>query len=287
MATFTITTAQNIDELTGKTGGDIWNMSKVLLIVDPGHYSGTPGKRTPAFANGMVIKEYQFNRPTATKLIQLAKQYGFETLDTMPEDKETTLEKRVSMANNAAKIFKAKNPDGVAIFVSIHYNAVMATWNGSTASGTEVFHSPGSIEGKRLATFVLNEVIKGTPQKNRGVRQESFYVIKNTTMPAILCEFGFMDDPREAALMIDENFQWECAREVIDGIRKYLGVYEEPKKEPEKPIRKLTWKEQIIMDGYDAKLITDLEKWISDPDQLMPAWAVIAVALAAKKQKEE
>lgn len=197
---------------------------KYLLIGDAGHKLDTAGKRTPRFLDGSQIREYEFNRPTVDKMLALAKKYGIETFDTAPENTEVSLKTRVDRANKAAKDFLAKYPDGVVLFVSVHYNAHLETWDGSLAEGIETFHMPGSVKGKALAEAVQSEIIKGTKQVNRGIKTANFYVLAYTTMPAVLCEFGFMDDPYEAKRMKDPTFQEECARELIDGVRKHLGL---------------------------------------------------------------
>lgn len=102
----------------------------------------------------------------------------------------------------------------------------------------ETYHYPGSSKGRKLAQCIHEFVIKGTPQKNRGIKTANFYVLRNTRMPAVLVEYGFMDDPglREARLMINENFQRECARETAQGICKYFGVPYVGTSPPPKPI---------------------------------------------------
>src|SRR5690606_27713613 len=98
--------------------------------------------------------------------------------------------------------------------------------NNTGGSGVETYHYPGSANGKRLAQCIHEFVIQGTPQKNRGIKSANFYVLRNTKMPAVLIEFGFMDDPglREAQLMLNKSFQQECAQETAKGICKYFGV---------------------------------------------------------------
>lgn len=98
--------------------------------------------------------------------------------------------------------------------------------NKTGGSGVETYHYPGSTNGRRLAQCIHEFVIKGTPQKNRGVKSANFHVLRETKMPAVLIEFGFMDDPglREARLMLNKAFQQECARETAQGICKYFGV---------------------------------------------------------------
>ena len=200
---------------------------KYLLIVDAGHDKDTPGKRTPRFLDGTQIKEYEFNRPTADNIIEIAKRNGIDTFDTAPEHTEVLLKTRVDRANKAAKDFLVKHPSAKIVFVSVHYNAHKETWDESNAQGCETFHMPGSVKGKALAEAVHAEIIKGTKQINRGVKTANFHVLVYTSMPAILCEFGFMDDPTEALRMKDPAFQDECAREVIDGVCKYLDIYTE------------------------------------------------------------
>ena len=201
---------------------------KVLIIWDAGHGPNTPGKRTPPMKNGRQIREYEFNRPTADRGIELSHQYGFETFDTAPErDRDVSRPTRVKRANDATKAFMKKHPDGEVVLVSVHYNAHKSEFDASTAEGIEVFHSPGSKKGPALAAAVLKELLKGTPVTNRGVKAVGFDLIHQTLPPAILAECGFMDDPEEAALMIDPDYQNECAVEILTGIRKFLGVYDE------------------------------------------------------------
>ncbi|WP_420824126.1 N-acetylmuramoyl-L-alanine amidase [Thermoflavimicrobium daqui] len=60
-----------------------------------------------------------------------------------------------------------------------------------------------------MAECIHSEVIGGTSQKNRGLKDGShLWVIRKTVMPAVLIEFGFMDDSqlRESRLMIDQKF---------------------------------------------------------------------------------
>ncbi len=79
-------------------------------------------------------------------------------------------------------------------------------------------------EAEKLANLVLTEMAKGTPQVNRGLKVSSFYVLKYTHMPAILTECGYMDNKREAMLMLDPDFQREMAIEHAKAICKYLSV---------------------------------------------------------------
>ena len=145
---------------------------KYLVIGDAGHKFDTNGKRTPRFLDGTQIREYEFNRPVVDKMLAIAKKYGIETFDTAPEHTEVSLKVRTDRANKAAKDFLAKNPDGIVLFVSVHYNAHLDNWGGSLAEGIETYHMHGSVKGKALAEAVHAEIIKGTKQVNRGIKTE-------------------------------------------------------------------------------------------------------------------
>lgn len=202
-----------------------------LLILDDGHGEETAGKRTPAFPDGTVIRENHFNKPVVNLIEQEAKRLGFNTLQVAPEDKDIPLATRSSRANEAYNKLKAElkakgiNIDNkvIAVFVSIHFNAHLGTWE-SKAEGVETHHYPNSSSGKKLAENIQKYLKKGTPQIDRGVRASNFHVLRETLMPAALVEGGFMDNKREASLMLNKDFQNEVATEVLMGVCDFYGV---------------------------------------------------------------
>lgn len=184
--------------------------NRFLIAIDDGHGQETLGKRTPVIPElGRPIKENEFNRAVATLLDQELRRLSFRTLLVAPTDVDTPLVNRTNLANSQ----KAD------LYVSIHYNA-------GGGRGVETYYYPGSSSGRKLAEAVHRHVIKGTTQINRGIKTADFHVLRETNMPAVLIEFGFMDDPGliEARRMLDKAFQTECALEIAQGICEYLGV---------------------------------------------------------------
>lgn len=112
------------------------------------------------------------------------------------------------------------------VSVSFHANAYGNGWN--DAQGVETLISdkaPG--DSRTLANIVQSYLIKGTPQKNRGVKTQSLAMCNCTSLgvkAAILCEIGFMTNKAEADLMKTDRFCREQAEEVAHGICDYLGV---------------------------------------------------------------
>lgn len=200
-------------------------MSKQYLIaLDDGHGMNTPGKRTPTYPDGHFMHENEFNHVVVDYLSTILEACGFKTLLTAPTDADTALRARTNTANQAKADY----------FISIHANAYKGEWGDQ--QGTEVFYYPTSTEGKQLAIHVLEELIKGTPQKSRGIKTATFSVLKYSHMPAILIEAGFMDNPREAELLQSDEFRKEVAEEVAKGLCTYLGVqYKEGVLRPSTP----------------------------------------------------
>lgn len=198
------------------------------VYVDAGHagvagFPVTAGKRTPFIPElGREILEHEFNRAVADKLIALLNKCGIETFDVSPDPRvDMPLSLRVERVNSDYRTFVAQNSRNKAILISIHFNAHKTEFHLSNASGVETYYFTGSVEGQRLAETIHNEVIKGTPQVNRGVKHSNFTIIAKTLPPAVLQEAGYMDSEKEALLMVNSGFQAETAQQILDGICKY------------------------------------------------------------------
>lgn len=124
------------------------------------------------------------------------------------------------------------NKEKADLYVSVHYDACDNKFDDYDPEGHTIYINPGSKEGRRLAGCVLKQLTKGILQKNRGIKEAPFYVLRYTNMLAILTENGFMDSEREALLMVDLAFQREVAEEHARGfviILVYLMLRRNPK----------------------------------------------------------
>lgn len=206
------------------------NAKDFKIVLDDGHGDNgvTPGKRTPKFEDGTFMYENTFNKNVVKYLNEELKRCGFSTILSAPTDADTPLATRVKIANNA----KAD------LFVSVHANANTGKWG--DWGGTETFVHPTG-ESKRIGTIIHKHLMQGTPLRDRGVKDGSgLYVIRNTSMPAVLVECAFMDNKEEAKLLLSDSFRRECAREIAKGICEALKVpyIEEKKSEPKNETKK-------------------------------------------------
>lgn len=227
------------------------NASDYLVVVDDGHSPHTAGKRTPYMHSlGRQIRENEFNKPVVNLLENELKRCGFRTLQLAPTDIDTPLSTRTNTANKA----KAN------LLISVHFNAMGNTFGYSKAKGFSVHIQPedksnpksGSLKFAKLA---IEELAKGTPQVNRGVVGQNLHMTRASNMPAALVECGFMDDEKDASLMLNPSFQKEVAQELAQAVCRYFGVAYVPEKiekpivkpaPPIKPVAVIKVKEEVI-----------------------------------------
>lgn len=192
--------------------------SDFLIAVDDGHGPHTAGKRTPFIPSlGRQIRENEFNKAVVDLLEAELKRCGFRTLQLAPTDLDTHLTTRTNAANRA----------NANLLVSVHFNAMGNTFEYSSAKGFSVHIQEGSSDASqsyKAAKLMIEELAKGTAQTNRGVVRQNLAITRQSTMPAVLVECGFMDDPNEAMLMISRAFQQEVAQELATAICRHFGV---------------------------------------------------------------
>lgn len=121
-------------------------------------------------------------------------------------------------ANELSDIVDQANDSDAALFISLHANAAANT----DATGCETYCFPGSEEGQALAAAIQTSLVNQLQLPDRGVKEASFYVLRNTSMPAALCELAFLSNPQEAKLLNDQNWQSKAAAAIAGGVLDYL-----------------------------------------------------------------
>ena len=181
--------------------------SKPLVIIDPGHGDHDRGARhnkmeekTLALTTSHLIKD---------KLNSM----GYRVMLTRTNDKFVPLEERAQIANDAQ----------ASIFVSVHYNSART----KDASGIEIFYYHKSDKSrlnhsKKLAHSVIKRMVTKTGARDRGIKGGNFCVIRETKMPAILVEGGFMTHPKEARQLKSSNYLEKVAQGIAEGIDSYF-----------------------------------------------------------------
>src|SRR6266699_434215 len=170
-----------------------------VVVIDAGHggfdRGGIPGQRIP---------EKTMTLDVAQRLKAVLTDYGYRVVMTRDSDVFVPLGTRVAIANSYRD----------AIFVCIHFNAAPRR----SANGIETyFYSSQSLP---LASAIHYYVAGGAPTPNRGVRRRGFYVLRKTTIPAVLVECGFLTNATEANYAQSSAYQQKLAEEIGRGIRE-------------------------------------------------------------------
>lgn len=167
------------------------------VIVDAGHGAHDRGARACA---GSPEKSLALD--TARRLADCLRRSGFHVIETRTSDVFIPLGGRVAVANRT----------GRAVFVSIHYNWARRTG----AHGIEIYYH--SLRSKRLAANILREATRAYRTDNRGIKNRGFYVLRNNSRPAVLCELGFVSNPSDNAAVQNAGVRQRLAERVAAGI---------------------------------------------------------------------
>ncbi len=169
------------------------------VVIDPGHGGHDKGGQW-----GHVYEKH-LALDTAVRLEQYLKRAGLRTVMTRRSDYFVTLPDRVKIAN------RFRN----AIFVSVHYNY---TWK-THICGLETFYCTQQSAGLANAVhWGMNRHVRCT---NRGVKYARYYVIRNTNIPAVLVECGFVSNATERERMKRAWYRDAMARGIAEGIIRY------------------------------------------------------------------
>jgi N-acetylmuramoyl-L-alanine amidase len=183
------------------------NALKPLIILDGGHGGSDEG------AMVRKLQEKRLTLLTALYSKRYLEEMGYRVILTRSKDVYVSLSKRVSIANKAKGV----------LFVSMHFNSAKNTF----AEGVEIFYykdkSGNRMEkSKGLASCILKDVLKETGAVSRGLKVGNFHVIRETTMPAVVVEAGFMTNSDEWTLLRKKSYLEKIAKGVATGVDKYL-----------------------------------------------------------------
>ena len=132
-------------------------------------------------------------------------------------DTKTLKQKKISDIHNRVKIGNESSAD---IFVSIHLNKIPQ----QQYSGWQTFYKEGSSEGQKLAVTIqenLNDAIQ--KENNRQAKTiENIYIIKHVEVPTTIVECGFLSNPDEEKLLLEDEYQNKLAWGIYNGIIDYF-----------------------------------------------------------------
>lgn len=201
-------------------------MKTIQVLLDNGHGSNTAGKRSPKMEDGRQLLEYIWAREVVCLIANMLEAEGLTYSIITPEEWDVKLEERCRRANAIAKSSKVPT-----VFLSIHCNAAGKGDKWLKAYGWSAFTSRGETKADRLATCLYDAAAEIFPKGKRLRRDFSdgdadqeagFYILRHTSMPAVLTENFFMDCREECEWLLTDEAKEMCARVHVEGIKKYI-----------------------------------------------------------------
>lgn len=185
----------------------------VKIAWSAGHGMTTPGKRSP---DGE--REWSFNSKVVEAGIQYLAQY--EDVQQLRVD-DPTGSKDVPLTTRTNKA----NEWGADIYVSSHKNALAGSWGNHTGIETYTYlpleDNPTSVA---LARFIHPQVIEAMGLADRGIKAANFHELRETNMPAVLIEGGFMDSYIDIVKLRDDTYLKAQGEAIAKGIVSYFGL---------------------------------------------------------------
>ncbi|MCZ0702671.1 N-acetylmuramoyl-L-alanine amidase [Natronobacillus azotifigens] len=187
----------------------------VRIFIDPGHGGSDAG----ASGNGLTEKDLTLN--IALTLDDVLNEQYDDVTTRLSRSTDTTvsLEERTNRANEWNADF----------FLSIHVNAgggegfESYIWNGNFTNKEET---------RRIRRTIHDTIVEQINWRDRGKKEANFHVLRQTSMPAVLTENGFIDNPEEAEQMRSEEWISSVARAHAEGIAEAFGIEESTESDP-------------------------------------------------------
>ena len=221
------------------------------IALNAGHGKNTAGKRCLKKLDKNQTREWVLNSRICEKIeikLKEYKGYNLVRLDDPTGEKDIALKTRTDRANN----FKAD------FYLSIHHNAGI---NGGTGGGIETYiYTKGSKASEEWQNALYSALIKHTGLKgNRadGTRKANLHECRESNMPCVLVECGFMDSKTDVPIILTNKFADQVASACVEVL---VAKGKLVKKEDEEPIKlpssiyfkKYTGKSGSIADALKA-----------------------------------
>jgi N-acetylmuramoyl-L-alanine amidase len=193
-----------------------------LIVIDPGHGGADSGTAH----NGIVEKAVTLDIAQRLRSVLVAQGWtvrltreadvdpvSSDNLAKMRSDGKPNaddrayLQTRCDVANNL----------GARLFISIHVNSAPI----ESAHGTTVYwYKP---QDASFAQAIEKSLIPLAGTADDGTRHENFYVVRHTSMPAVLIETAFATNPGDVALLRQPSFLQSVAQGIANGVKAYAG----------------------------------------------------------------
>lgn len=184
------------------------------IVIDVGHGGNDPGKVS---TDGTQEKDVNLEIAGYLRDYLIAQDYTvYLTRETdCGLYEENASNKKTSDLQNRVQFFQDKN---AAMVISIHQNS----YSDTIQHGAQTFYFSTSEAGKQLAETIQASLLEIDNTNTRTAKSsDSYYLLKNASMPAVIVECGFLSNPEETSRLKDPNYQKKLAYAISLGVCEY------------------------------------------------------------------
>lgn len=199
------------------------------IALNAGHGINTPGKRCLKALDPNETREWVLNSRICNKVVEGLKRYdGYELIriDDTTGKNDLSITERANKANNF----------GADIYIAVHHNAGL---NGGNGGGIMAFvYLKVDEYTKKMQRLLYTRLIEKTGLKgNRAnpIGSADFGECRQTKMPAVLLECGFMDSIDDVPVILSEDFASKCAEAIVESIVSLGNLKEKQNQETQQP----------------------------------------------------
>ena len=194
-------------------------VSNKVIVLDAGH--GIPDEGAQS-SNGTT--EAETNLKVALKVQTLLEQSGATVILTRSDenaiydiDSKTLKQKKISDIHNRVKIGNESSAD---IFVSIHLNKIPQ----QQYYGWQTFFQEGNEQSLNLAKSIQSNLNDSIQKENKRVAMkiDNIYIMKHIEIPTAIVECGFLSNPEEEKLLLEDDYQNRLAWGIYNVIMDYF-----------------------------------------------------------------
>lgn len=241
-----------IEDFFNENSSDRPKMRVGAILIDPGHGGKDPGANMVHKINGknVTVREKDINLTVGNMLSSMLSEAYPDKKIIMTRNKDVflTLQERTEIANSV----KLKENEAV-LYISIHVNASFdkkakgyEVWyltpgyrrtviDKKTTSDPKLFNILNSMmeeeyttESILIAKFIMDGLSSqiGSQSVSRGIKAEEWFVVRNSKMPSVLVELGFLTNYAEACNLNNKAYLQKQALGIYNGINAFVTHFE-------------------------------------------------------------
>ncbi|WP_066289818.1 N-acetylmuramoyl-L-alanine amidase family protein [Bacillus sp. FJAT-29937] len=198
----------------------------VKVFIDPGHGGTDPG----ATQNGLFEKNLT---------LQISKR--IQTMLTAYDNIQVNLSRESDITVSLNERTNMANAWGADFLLSVHINS------GGGTGFEDYIHPSKRQNSASYQEIIHEEIVKQIDLIDRGKKQENFHMLRESNMPAMLTENGFIDNPKDASKLSQSSYIDRIARGHVNGLVKAFKL----KEKSEKPT---TWDGLLFKKGQIGRI---------------------------------